>query len=186
MRDNWGNRMSMMTAQLAELRSNYFLGWLVDNEVTVGHFVTEPPLPWLRLVQRAGVFQIAEGYPNHLTAGQAHFEMTNWDEVSLPAIQELLTQVDDAADYLVIGNNAGQGLPLARSLSGDLARRRAAVIYARGLPELEQYEQLGYRVFWRRDQAVIHLLDLAHNAGRPLALAFVNTIQHNETNYHSP
>jgi hypothetical protein len=60
------------------------------------------------------------------------------------------------------------------------------VIYAQRLPELKQYEQLGYRTFWQRDQAVMHLLELARQAGRPLALAFVNTIQHNETNYHSP
>jgi hypothetical protein len=60
------------------------------------------------------------------------------------------------------------------------------VIYAQRLPELKQYEQLGYRTFWRRDQAVLHLMELARQAGRPLALALVNTIQHNEANYHSP
>jgi hypothetical protein len=176
----------MLPAELAELKKNYFLALILDNEVTVGHFVTAPPLPWLRLVQRAGVFHIAAGYPNQLTAARAEFEMTNWDEVSLPAIGRLLAELDDSSDYVVIGNNAGQGLPLARRLPAQSANTRAAVIYAQRLPELKQYEQLGYRTFWRRDQAVLHLLELARQAGRPLALALVNTIQHNEANYHSP
>jgi len=106
--------------------------------------------------------------------------------VSLPAIQGLLGQLDDAADYVVSGNNAGQGLPLARSLPGGAAASRAAVIYAEQLPEIKQYEQLGYRTFWRRDQAVAQLLGCAQSAGRPLALALLNTIQHNERNYHTP
>jgi hypothetical protein len=176
----------MIPAELGHLRKDHFLALILDNEVTVGHFVTVRPLPWLRLVQRAGVFQKGEGYPNELTAAQAEFEMTNWDEVSLPAIGRLLAELDDSSDYVVIGNNAGQGLPLARNLPAQFANSRAAVIYAQRLPELKQYEQLGYRTFWRRDQAVMHLLELARQAGRPLALAFVNTIQHNETNYHSP
>lgn len=176
----------MIPAELAYLKKDYFLALILDNEVTVGHFVALRPLPWLRLVQRAGVFQKAEGYPNELTAEQAAFEMTNWDEVSLPAIGRLLAELGDSSDYVVIGNNAGQGLQLARNLPAQSANSRAAVIYAQRLPELKQYEQLGYRTFWQRDQAVMHLLELARQAGRPLALAFVNTIQHNETNYHSP
>jgi hypothetical protein len=178
--------LAMLQAELAELKKKYFLAVILDNEVTVGHFVTQPPLPWLRLVQRAGLFQIADGYPNQLNAQQAEFEMTNWDEVSLPAIRSFLAQLDDAADYVVIGNNAGQGLPLAQCLPVELANRKAAVIYAQRLPELKLYEQLGYRTFWRRDQAVLQLDALARKAGRPLALALVNTIQHNEANYHTP
>ena len=176
----------MIPAELAELQKSYFLALILDNEVTVGHFVTEPPAAWLRLVQRGGIFQIADGYPNWLTAEQAEFEMTNWDEVSLPAIGRLLEELDDSVDYIVIGNNAGQGLPLARSFPNASAHQRAAVVYAQGLPELKHYEQLGYRRFWRRDQAVNHLNELAREAGRPLALGLVNTIQHNETNYHTP
>jgi hypothetical protein len=171
---------------LAQFRKKYFLALILDNEVTVGHFVTEPPLPWLRLVQRGGVFEIADGYPKQLNAPQAQFEMTNWDEVSLPAIRRFLAELDAAADYVVIGNNAGQGLPLAQSLPGDIAGGRAAVIYAEHLPELKLYEQLGYRTFWRRGQAVFQLDELARTTGRPLALALINTIQHNEANYHTP
>jgi hypothetical protein len=176
----------MIPAQLAELRKEFFLALILDNEVTVGHFVVEPPLPWLRLVQRGGIFQLGAGYPGLLTADQAQFEMTNWDEVSLPAIERLLGQAHESVDYCVIGNNAGQGLPLARSLSPEESRGRAAVIYAQGLPERKQYQQLGYRDFWPRDQAVAHLFGRARIAARRLALVFVNTIQHNEANYHMP
>jgi len=176
----------MAFTELAELKKNYFVALILDNEVTVSHFVTAPALPWLRLIQRAGIYRVADGYPSRLTAEQAQFEMTNWDEVSWPAIQRLLGQVGAHVDYVVIGNNAGQGLPLARSLPGELVNRRAAVIYAQRLPELAEYQQLGYRIFWRRDEAVVQLLDLARSAARPLALVLINTIQHNETNYHSP
>jgi hypothetical protein len=176
----------MLPAQLTELKKRYFLALILDNEVTVGQFVMEPSLPWLRLVQRGGIFEIAAGYPNQLNAQQAEFEMTNWDDVALPAIRRLLAQVDDAVDYVVIGNNAGQGLSLAQSLPGELANQRAAIIYAQRLPELKLYEQLGYREFWRRDQAVVQLNEIARKAGRPPALAFVNTIQHNAANFHTP
>lgn len=176
----------MLQAELAEFKKKYFLALVLDNEVTVGHFVRQPPLPWLRLVQRGGIFQIADGYPSQLNAQQAEFEMTNWDEVSLPAIGRLLAQLDGAADYVVIGNNAGQGLPLAQSLPVHFASQRAAIIYAQRLPELKHYEQLGYRTFWRREQAVNKLNEIAVNAGRPLALGLINTIQHNEANYHTP
>jgi len=176
----------MIQAEIAELRKNHFVVLILDNEVTVSHFVATPALPWLRLVQRAGIFQIAEGYPNQLTAEQARFEMTNWDQVSLPAIQSLLAKLAEAVDLSLIGNNAGQGMPLARSLPSTTDAHQAAIIYAGRLPEIEQYAQWGYRTFWRRDQAVARLLELAQRAGRPLALAFVNTIQHNAANYHMP
>jgi hypothetical protein len=185
-RRSWRQEENIMQVELSELKKNHFIAVILDNEVTVGHFVTEPALPWLRLIRRAGIFQIAEGYPARLTAAQAQFEMTNWDEVSLPAIQALMGRIEDTADYIVIGNNAGQGLPLARILSVEAASRQAAIIYGERLPEIELYERLGYRTFWRRHRAVVQLLELARAAGRPLALALVNTIQHNEANFHAP
>jgi len=97
--------------------ADHFVALILDNEVTVGEFVIAPPLPWTRLVQQNGVFQIAGGYPNVLTAAQAKFEMKNWDEVSLPAIRSALAELDGSVDYLLFGNNAGQGLPLAQSLA---------------------------------------------------------------------
>ena len=122
-----------------------------------------------------------------MTAAQAKFEMTNWDEVSLPAIMRALEDpMDGGVDYVLFGNNAGQGLPLAQSLTPNMIAGRAAIIYAISLPEKRAFEQIGYRIFFRRSEAVSRLLQQANNAGRPLALCFINTIQHNEFNYHDP
>jgi hypothetical protein len=175
-----------MKKELLDIAANKFVALILDNEVTVGEFVTSPPLSWTRLVQRNGIFQVADGYPNVLTAAQAKFEMTNWDEVSLPAIMRVLAELDDAVDHVILGNNAGQGLPLAQSLAPKLIGDRAAIIYAHSLPEITAYERLGYRNFVRRSEAAARLIDLAEKAGRPLALCFINTIQHNEFNYHDP
>jgi hypothetical protein len=41
-------------------------------------------------------------------------------------------------------------------------------------------------MFFRRSEAVARLLELAKASGRPLALCFVNSIQHNNLNYHDP
>ena len=175
-----------MKNELQRLSADRFVALILDNEVTVGEFVMNPPLPWTRLVQRNGVFQTADGYPNILTAAQAKFEMKNWDEVSLPAIAQALTELDGSIDFVLFGNNAGQGLPLAQSLAPSLIGDRAAIIYAQSLPEKTAYQSLGYRTFFRRGDAIARLFDLAKTAGRPLALFFVNTIQHNHFNYHDP
>ena len=172
--------------ELSRILPDRFRALILDNEVTVGEFVTNPPLSWTRLVQRDGSFRVAEGYPNVLTAAQAEFEMRNWDEVSLPSIMRRLEELDDGVDYVLFGNNAGQGLPLAQSLARNLIANRAAIIYANNLPEKKVYEQMGYRIFFSRSEAVFRLLERANNAGRPLALCFINTIQHNELNYHDP
>jgi hypothetical protein len=175
-----------MRSELQRLSLDYFVALILDNEVTVGEFVTAPPLPWTRLVQRNGIFQVADGYPNVLTAEQAKFEMKNWDEVSWPSIARALAELDTSVDYVLFGNNAGQGLPLAQSLAPNLIGAHAAVIYANSLPEKSAYEALGYRVFFRRSEAVARLREIAKHAGKPLTLCFVNTIQHNELNYHDP
>ncbi len=120
-----------LAAELAARRSDRFLGLILDNEVTVGEFVMQPPLHWTRCIQRNGVFQVAEGYPTLLTEAQATLEMRNWDDVSLGAIIAALPALGDSVDYIIFGNNAGQGLPLAQSLSSNLMADRAAVIYAR-------------------------------------------------------
>jgi hypothetical protein len=175
-----------MKNELLRLSAERFVALILDNEVTVGEFVTHPPLSWNRLIQRNGLFQIAEGYPNVLTTAQAKFEMKNWDEVSSTAIVRALAELDGGVDYVLFGNNAGQGLPLARRLPANLMADRAAIIYATSLPEQSAYEKLGYRAFFRRSEAVGRLLDLAKDSGRPLALCFINTIQHNKHNYHDP
>jgi hypothetical protein len=165
---------------------NQFTALIVDNEVTLSHFVTSPALPWTRLTERSGTYEFAEGYPCLLTIEQAHREMKNWDEVSLQGIKDTLKELDDSVDYVLIGNNAGQGLQLAQSLPEKLIGSQAAIIYGESLPEVNDYRNMGYRSFFRRSEAVSHLLDLGNNAGRPLALFFINTIQHNDLNYHRP
>jgi hypothetical protein len=175
-----------MKNELQRLSADHFVALILDNEVTVGEFVTDPPLSWVRLVRSDGVFRVAEGYPTVLSAAQAKFEMRNWDEVSLPGIMGELAELDGGVDYVLFGNNAGQGLPLAQSLAPNLIAGRTAIIYAQSLPEKSAYEKLGYRTFFRRSDVVARLLDLAKTAGRPLALCFVNTIQHNQLNYHDP
>ena len=175
-----------LDAEISRLLPDHFVTLILDNEVTVGEFVVDPPLSWTRLVQHDGVFRVAPGYPTVLTAGQAKFEMKNWDEVSLPSLMRSLAELNDSVDYVLFGNNAGQGLPLAQSLPSKLIATRAAIIYANSLPEEKIYEQIGYRTFFRRSEAVSRLLEMSRNAKRPLALCFINTIQHNHLNYHDP
>jgi len=175
-----------LRAELSQVSKDQFVVLILDNEVTVGHFVTRPPLPWTRLIQQNGNYQTDEGYPTLLTEEQAKGEMRNWDEVSLPALMSGLKELDDSVDYVLIGNNAGQGFPLARSLPPSLIAGRAAIIYGESLPERKEYEKVGYRAFFRRSEAIVRVLELAENAGRPPALFFFNTIQHNEFNYHDP
>ena len=175
-----------MKNELEGLSTDHFVALILDNEVTVGEFVMDPPFPWIRLIHHEGKFQLGAGYPTTLTAQQARFEMRNWDQVSLPAIMRTLGALDDSVDYVIFGNNAGQGLPLAKSLRSDLIGERAAVIYANSLPEIDAYKRLGYRAFFPRSEAAARLIGLAESARQPLALYFINTIQHNELNYHDP
>lgn len=175
----------MLDLAMISVFQDHFRALILDNEVTVGEFVATPPLPWARLVQENGVLRMATGYPTVLTVSQARFEMRNWDEVSLPSIQEALSALD-GFDYVIFGNNAGQGLPLAQSLAGSIIPERAGIIYAENLPEKRIYEQLGYRNFFRRRETVSKLLTLSAAAALPLALCFINTIQHNALNYHDP
>lgn len=173
-------------AEFSRSSADPFTVLILDNEVTVGHFVTRPPLAWSRLTERRGTYRVADGYPNVLTAEQAKREMKNWDRVSPPGILCALKEMQDVADYVLIGNNAGQGLPLARGLPQTLIGGRAAIIYGESLPEIKEYEKLGYRAFFRRSEASSRLFEPATSAGRPLSLLFINTIQHNELNYHDP
>jgi hypothetical protein len=173
-----------MNNELQHLSAGHFVTLILDNEVTVGEFVTAPPIPWTRLAHKNGTFEVADGSPGVLTAAHAKFEMKNWDEVSWPAIAQALNTLEGSVDYLLFGNNAGQGLPLAQSLAPSLIADHAAIIYANSLPEKSAYERFGYRVFFRRSEAIGRLLALSKNSGKPLALCFINTIQHNELNYH--
>lgn len=171
---------------LSQWRKDHFIALILDNEVTVGEFVVDPPLPWIRLIQKNDVFAVADGYPTTLSATQGRFEMKNWDQVSLPAIARFLGESGALLDSVVFGNNAGQGLPLAQALPKNAIGAHAAVIYANSLPEKTAYERLGYVNFWRRSETARHLAAQAEQSARPLSLLFINTIQHNELNYHDP
>jgi hypothetical protein len=175
-----------LAAELAARRSDRFLALILDNEVTVGEFVIEPPLHWTRCIQRHGVFQAADGYPTLLTGAQAKLEMRNWDDVSLKAIIAVVPALGESVDYIIFGNNAGQGFPLAQSLPSNLIADHAAIVYAESLPQMSRYQKIGFRSFFRRSEVTERLIELATKSQRPLELLFINTIQHNETNYHDP
>ena len=159
---------------------------IMDNEVTVGHFVAAPPFPWSRLTKGDGAYRVADGYPTPLTLQQTRSEMKTWDQVSIPGIIQTLKDLGDSTDYVVIGNNAGQGFPLASSVPQGIRETSAAIIFGESLPEIKEYENEGYRTFLKRKMLVSHLTQLAVEANRPLALAFINTIQHDASNYHDP
>jgi len=175
-----------IATQLRQARSGEFVALILDNEVTVGEFVVEPPLPWARIVQQGGVFQIADGYPKVLDAAMGKAEMRNWDDVSLSGMIRTLAELGNALDYLVIGNNAGQGLPLAQAVPQEMRAARSGIIYANSLPEQTAYAELGYQNFFHRHETSARLLATAEAKNRPLALYFMNTIQHNRMNYHDP
>src|SRR5207245_11775213 len=105
-----------MAIELSQPWANQFVALIMDNEVTVGEFVTTPPVPWSRLMQRNGILQIAEGCPTLLTSKQAKFEMINWDEVSLTAIVGALEELGGTVDYVLYGSNACLSLPHAMYL----------------------------------------------------------------------
>lgn len=175
-----------LSSELSVHWQGRYVAVIVDNEVTLSHFAAAPGLPFIRLVQSDGRYRVAAGYPCRLDLEQAAREMKNWDRVDLAAMRAALARPGPAVDCFVLGNNAGQGLSLAGAL--DEARRasEAVVVFGSGLPERQRYEALGYRAFRARAGALELLVERARNAGRPLALAFLNTIQHDESNYHDP
>ena len=175
-----------IAAELDRCFVDRFKALILDNEVTVDAFVADPPIPWARLTARDGVYRIGEGYPGALTAAEAAREELNWDRVSEAALREALESLDETVDIVVLGNNAGQGLPLAAAMPVSLRAARGIVTYGESLPERSSYEILGFRQFCPRRDLVAYLAGAAEAAGRPLALGFINTIQHDERNYHAP
>ena len=178
--------MTTLAAEFARPFDKNFRVLILDNEVTVDAFVTDPPLPWARLTADDGIYKIGEGYPTSLTSAEAEREKLNWDKVSDAAICEALRGIDDTVDLIAFGNNAGQGMPLAGALPPRLRAARGIVVYGRSLPEQAAYAAAGYANFCRRDELLTYLFAAAEAAGRPLALGFINTIEHNEQNYHTP
>ncbi len=178
--------MTTPATELARHFDGHFRVLILDNEVTVDAFVTDPPLPWARLTAQDGVYRIGEGYPRPLTAAEAGREELNWDRVSEAAIREALSGLDETIDLVAFGNNAGPGLPLADSLPAPASRHARLRRLRQPLPERPAYEAAGYRRFCTRADLVAHIAEAAEAAHRPPALGIINTIEHNERNYHTP
>ena len=120
-----------------------------------------------------------------LTALERYGTMS-FAEVSEAAIREALSGLDETIDLVAFGNNAGQGLPFAEALPAPLRAMRGVVVYGSSLPERPAYEAAGYGRFCPRGDLVAHLNEAAKATGRPPALGFINTIEHNDRNYHTP
>lgn len=178
--------MMTLTDELVRHFSNHFRILILDNEVTVPSFVVEPPVPWIRLYHLDGLYSPVDVYPTSLDDQQAQAETRLWDTVSGLAMIRTLNELDERVDFVAFGNNAGQGMPLADSLSKGMRARNAGIIYGENLAEQAEYESLGYRTFLRRDALIDHVSRLASKAGKAPAIAFINTIQHDETNFHEP
>ena len=121
--------MSIST-ELSQYWQDRFVVLILDNEVTLEHFVTEPALPWARMVHSAGDYRVAEGYPKVLDGNQAKHEMKNWDQVNPGGIGSVLERREQGVDCFVVGNNAGQGLPMASVLDNTRRATEAVVILA--------------------------------------------------------
>ena len=171
-------------AQLEQAFPDHFRVLILDNEVTVDAFVATPPLPWARLVAAKGAYQIGDGYPRTLSAIEAEHEELNWDKVALGPLSGALAELDGSVDLIALGNNAGQGLPLALSVPEAFRADHGVIVYGASLPEWPAYEQAGYRRFCPRNGLIALISDLAN--GRAVARGFINTIEHNEQNYHTP
>lgn len=61
------------------------------------------------------------GYPIVLDDGQAKRKMKNWDQVNPGGIGSALGPSEHDMDCFVVGNTAGQGLPIA-SVTDDTRR----------------------------------------------------------------
>lgn len=175
-----------LAVQLLTCFPDYYRVLILDNEVTLDAFVAEPPLPWARLTAMDGEYRVTEGYPTSLTKDESDREEMNWDRVSDTAVCAELQALDATADLVAFGNNAGQGVPLAHALPETLRAPHGVIIYGRSLPERPVYEAAGYRRFCARHDLLSVVVPLAREAGREPALAFINTIEHNEQNYHAP
>jgi len=164
---------------------DHYRALILDNEVTVDAFVSHNPLPWARLWARQGHYVLADGYPCLLDGEQANEEDLNWDQVDLPSLERDL--MDTAwIDLIAIGNNAAQGYPLAAALTEPALKKNSVVIYGESLPEQDQYEALGFSCFCPRVGLLPIILERAEAQGKKPALGFINTIQHNDENYHHP
>ena len=169
--------------QINRLFPGYFTILILDNEVTLDAFITEPPLKRARLVNQNGQYTIPKNYPTSMTKYESDREEMNWDRVDLAVLRTNLRELDHSVDLVAIGNNASQGLPLAEDLPPTIRSDNAAVIYGTTLPEQAIYQAIGYKTFCTRDDL---LKTAAQRTEKEIALCFINTIEHNDQNYHAP
>ena len=169
--------------QINRLFPGCFTVLILDNEVTLDAFITDPPLKWARLVNQNGQYTIPKIYPTSMTKDESDREEMNWDRVDLAVLRTNLKELDHSVDLVAIGNNASQGLPLAEDLPPTIRSDNAAVIYGTTLPEQAIYQAIGYKTFCTRDDL---LKTAAQRTEKEIALCFINTIEHNDQNYHAP
>jgi hypothetical protein len=172
--------------QIDRLFPGCFTILILDNEVTLDSFVTDPPLKWARLINKDGYYTIPENYPTSMTKAESDREEMDWDKVDLNVLRTTLGELDSSIDVVAIGNNASQGLPLAEALPTTMRADNAAIIYGTTLPEQPIYQTIGFQTFCTRDDLLKTVSTEAQNSGREIALCFINTIEHNEQNYHAP
>ncbi len=165
---------------------NCFTILILDNEVTLDAFIAEPPLKWVRLINVDGSYKIPDSYPTSLTKSESDREELNWDKVDLELLRRHLNDLNPQIDLVAIGNNAAQGLPLAEALPASMRAENGVIIYGSSLPEQPIYGALGYKNFCARSDLLDFALPLAKSNGCDPALAFINTIEHNDQNYHAP
>ncbi len=77
-------------------------------------------------------------------------------------------------------------MPLSESVPETLRATRGFVVYGSTMPERQAYDAAGYGHFCTRADLVAHIAEAAEAAHRPPSLGFINTIEHNERNYHTP
>jgi hypothetical protein len=168
--------------QINRLFPGCFTILILDNEVTLDSFITDPPFKWARLVNKNGQYTIPRIYPTSMTKDESDREEMNWDRVDLALLRANLEELDHSLDLVAIGNNASQGLPLADALPPAIRSDNAAVIYGTSLPEQAIYQGIGYETFCTRDDL---LKTAAQRTEKEIALCFINTIEHNDQNYHA-
>lgn len=159
---------------------------ILDNEVTLDAFIADPPLKWARLENHDGQYKIPENYPTLMTKPESDREEMNWDKVDLNVLQRSINELNTSVDLVAIGNNASQGLPLAQALPASMRANHAAIIYGTSLPEKPIYQSVGYKTFCTRDDLLQVILPASKKSGKQVALCFINTIEHNNQNYHTP
>ena len=71
-----------ISTELSQYWQDRYIALILDNEVTVGNFVAEPPLPWTRMVYSSGDYCVQKDHRTVLDDGQAKREIKNWDQVN--------------------------------------------------------------------------------------------------------